>query len=75
MEVNWNPVAGATYYQVYRNPDSDGTPAYGWIANTTDDDYDDYSCSDGVTYCYKIKACNISGCSGYSNEECEIYLC
>ena len=69
----WNIPLTTTYYELWRSIDGG---AYEFIVNipiayTT---YDDCESQDHgyrpATFCYKIKACNATGCSGFSNEVC-----
>ena len=71
--VGWSVVASATYYQIYRSIDGGAYDLAGTVPSsmTTFDDCEasnhDYR---PATFCYQIKACNVLGCSAYSNEEC-----
>jgi len=70
VDVSWNASGGATYYKVYRKPNLSMEDIYEFIANENGTHYYDYDAGvrGGFTFYYKIKACNISGCSGDSNE-------
>jgi hypothetical protein len=62
--------ANATYYEVYRKV---AAGAYSLIGTSLTTTYNDHSGGmnwkwDGAIVWYKVKACNISGCSGYSND-------
>ena len=65
MEVSWQSLPAALNYVVYRNNDSLTT-----VSTTT---YTDNNVSNGVTYCYKLKANYASCLSGYSEEVCLKY--
>ncbi len=58
-------VSGATSYKIYRSYSSGGTKTL--VATTSSTSYLDRAPSRGKTYYYWVKACNSSGCSGYSN--------
>ena len=55
VRVSWNPVTGATHYQVYRASSAIGTKTAvsSWQAGTS---FDDATASDGLTYYYWVKA-------------------
>lgn len=69
IDVFWNVSAGATYYEIYRKPDAGMVDDYGYVGTEIYNHYYDYAggLEHGVTFSYKIKACNEAGCSGYSN--------
>lgn len=69
--VTWSASAGATYYNIFRNPDKFMNPSYGLLTTSLTNSYEDYDggLEHGETFYYKIQACNISGCSADSNEE------
>jgi len=77
IEVSWSAVAGATYYQIWRKPDGEMFDDYGWIDVSYTNSHDDYEAgvTDLTEFFYKIKACNISGCSGFSNALSEVSDC
>jgi hypothetical protein len=65
VDVSWDPVAGATSYQVYRDESSGGefaTLAY----DGSDTSFTDYGLAMGTTYWYRIRATNDTGSSGLS---------
>lgn len=66
IALSWTPVAGATYYKVYRVNSGNGQP---WNLTTTS--MTDSGLSWGVVYNYKIAACNAGGCSEYSAQVSE----
>jgi len=70
IRATWAASAGATSYQVYRKPDAYMVDAYGIVATAYGVFWDDVQAGleDATTFYYKVKACNISGCSADSNE-------
>lgn len=42
VRLTWDPVAGAEYYRVYKDP-SLGTGIYGWIGDSSNTSFDDYN--------------------------------
>lgn len=42
VRLTWNPVTGASYYRVYKDP-SLGTGIYGWIGDSSNTSFDDYN--------------------------------
>jgi len=62
--ITWNPVPGATHYQVFRdrNPDV-GFPIVPGADNVTTTPFDDTTATAGIRYWYRVKACNAQGCS------------
>lgn len=66
VRVNWTKVAKATSYQVFRCG-SDSTDSCGSGYETSSRPYDDTGVIPGITYYYRVKACNDAGCSGFSN--------
>ena len=42
VRLTWDPVAGASYYRVYKDP-SLGTSIYGWIGDSSNTSFDDYN--------------------------------
>jgi fibronectin type 3 domain-containing protein len=65
--VSWDPVPGATYYQVYRerNPDQGFTIVPGGD-NVVSASFDDTTATPGTWYWYRVKACHANGCSALS---------
>jgi len=75
VHLNWGIPADTTYFEIYR---SIAGGLYKLI-NTVPGTYSSYEDSlgtshdyIGVEFCYKIKACNVAGCSAFSNVECWI---
>ena len=76
VRINWQPVDYAEIYEVYRcvseSPESCSSPIYSGSGEITASDpnsriFDDYEVPPGVTYYYRVKACNDWGCSDYSD--------
>ena len=68
VQITWNAVTGASYYQVYRKP-ADYTfikpsPISGWQTSTS---YDDYTVISGTIYDYQVKAATSSSGDNASN--------
>jgi hypothetical protein len=42
IRLNWNAVAGTSYYRVYKDP-SNATGLYGWIGDSKNNTFDDYN--------------------------------
>lgn len=63
--INWNPVEGATSFQVYRSETSSGTKIL--LGNSSSTSFSDTSVIQNKTYWYWVKACNASGCADFSN--------
>jgi Zn-dependent metalloprotease len=68
VQVNWDAVGDATYYEVYRDTDAGGG-TMGLLASPASASYSDTAVSDLVTYYYWVKACNTGGCSGLSTAD------
>ncbi len=70
LVFTWGAVAGATFYKVFRKPDADFLDNWEEQSNEWDTTFEDYWAGeqDGVTFYFKVQACNESGCSGDSNE-------
>ena len=77
INVSWNASALATYYVLYRNPDFSLANNWVVIDNTVNTYYDDPNQCDqaGYTFTYKVKACNISGCSADSDTTSHDVMC
>lgn len=65
--LSWNPVPGATSYNIYRatTPGGEGTTVYKNVTATT---YTDTGLTNGVTYYYQVSALNGAGQSAKSGE-------
>jgi len=66
--LTWNKSAGATSYSIYRGTSSNGESGTAIASGITDLNYLDLGLTNGTTYYYKVKATNVVGTSGYSNE-------
>ncbi len=62
IRITWNPVAGATFYEVYRDESFR-------IGSPTGTSFEDTDIKPGLTYSYAIKACNTDGCGDLSNAD------
>ena len=67
VTISWAAVPNAVHYEVYRAQSQYGT--YHKIKETTTSSYDNYDVTAGLTYWYKIKACNSCGCSDFSSPD------
>lgn len=65
--ITWNSSSGATSYQVYRCTSSSTSSCGSVIGSPSSTSYNDTGATPGVTYYYRVKACNSSGCSGFSS--------
>jgi hypothetical protein len=66
IRINWSAVADATYYILQRNPDLGGNANWETQYTGVGLYYDDYNAgSQEIIFLYRLKACNISGCSAY----------
>ena len=77
VHVSWNASATATYYVLYRKPDFGLADNWVVIDSTVNTYYDDVNQCDqvGVMMTYKVKACNIAGCSADSDETSHEIIC
>ncbi|MEZ5583048.1 MAG: fibronectin type III domain-containing protein [Candidatus Competibacteraceae bacterium] len=65
INISWSAVTNATSYELYRsNSSSDNGSLRTTVSSTS---FDDTSVSPGITYWYRVKACNNAGCSGFSS--------
>lgn len=62
INLSWSSVSGATSYDIYR----DGS----YWTSTSSTSITNSGLSAGTQYCYCVRACNSSGCSGNSNQAC-----
>ena len=71
LTLNWVDNAGGAAYSTIERK-TDGAGAYAAIAttNTGATTYADSTAVVGIMYCYRVKASNADGDSGYSNEAC-----
>ncbi len=63
--ISWDPVPGATLYQVFRDRFPDGTfgTVVGQVETTS---IEDTSAAVGLNYWYRVRACHATGCSALS---------
>jgi hypothetical protein len=66
VRISWSPSAGADDYKVFRNTTNSSAGAAELVSGHSASPYDDYSAAPGLTYYYRVKACNSAGCSDYS---------
>ncbi len=67
--VGWDPVPGATNYQIYRDPGIDPESqglCFLTIVEAPATNYTDTQVRAGLRYTYKLRACNAYGCSNLS---------
>jgi len=64
VQVTWSPVVDATHYEVHRSTSASGAKTL--LGSPATALFDDTTAAAGVTYYYWVKACNSSGCSGFS---------
>lgn len=64
VQIDWSIAPGADNYQLFRSDTINGTKTQ--VATPASNSYVDYSIQQGTVYWYWIKACNGSGCSGFS---------
>jgi fibronectin type 3 domain-containing protein len=66
--ITWEPVPGATSYQVYRDRTRKGT--YNMLVGVVQDSrIEDGGVLPGLTYWYRVKACNGFGCGPLSEAD------
>jgi hypothetical protein len=65
--LNWDAVADAASYQVYRSPVSGG--GYMWLAQTGDTGYTDSGLVNGQYYYYVVRAVDAAGNEGLMSNE------
>ena len=63
--INWDPVPGATGYQVFRDTAENGTYNT-FVGETASASVEDTRVSAGIRYWYRVRACNGWGCSPLS---------
>lgn len=57
IDVSWSTSIGATTYQLQRNSTD--------LVSVSGANYKDSSVSHGVSYTYRVRACNVTGCSAW----------
>jgi hypothetical protein len=71
LTLNWvDNAAGTAMFKVERKTGTTGTYTLIGTTGTGIETYADSTVSVGTTYCYRVKASNAFGDSGYSNEAC-----
>jgi hypothetical protein len=65
LKINWQHAANALHYELYRNN--------ALLDTVTTATYTDTDLTNGVNYCYKVKAVYESCVSGFSEETCRKY--
>ena len=69
VHLSWSTAYSASSYQVYRNTIDNHTGQDVLVEDHPSSSYTDMDAVPGVTYYYWIKACNLAGCSDYSNSD------
>jgi hypothetical protein len=70
VRIQWAPVEGATFYEVFRAEDPEAYFAPLGTTSTTswfDQPAEDHPLPPGVLYWYRVRACNQAGCSQLSD--------
>jgi fibronectin type 3 domain-containing protein len=67
VRITWDPVPGASRYEVWRSTAQGGT--YELLAETTATSYDDRNVTVGTTYWYKVRAWNVLGYGPFSDPD------
>ena len=66
ISISWSSVAGAAYYELYRNT-SNSSSAASLVYTNSSTSTADSGLASGTQYYYWLKACNDAGCSGFSS--------
>jgi uncharacterized protein (DUF1800 family)/fibronectin type 3 domain-containing protein len=69
VTLTWNASPNATSYNIYRGTTAGGESATPRATGVTARTWVDTSVTNGTKYFYKVKAVNVAGVSGYSNED------
>ncbi|MDO9085086.1 MAG: hypothetical protein Q7U53_02660 [Anaerolineaceae bacterium] len=69
VRISWNEVETATYYKVFRTTSDSMIEFETLTENNVSNQYDDITAIPEEEYYYWIKACNLIGCSDYSNPD------
>lgn len=65
VHISWEAVDGADEYLVHRADEQDAH--YGPLASVETTSYDDATAEPGATYWYRVRTCDINGCSTMSS--------
>jgi|GEM_PF-4949666 len=65
IEISWSDTSSATYYELYQSASQTGI--YTKISSVSIKSYSDTTAITNNTYYYKVRGCNNTGCSEYSN--------
>jgi len=66
ISISWSVSPSATEYQVFRNLEDSSATAIKFNSNPITNSYYDSTADPGKIYYYWVKACNVSGCSDFS---------
>lgn len=66
IKVKWDPVPGASFYQVFRDTTENGGYATIVVINWFEITVDDANVRPATWYWYRVRACNDHGCSALS---------
>jgi hypothetical protein len=69
IELNWDSSSYPDYYEVWRHDANNSSEAVLIDGNVIGSAYNDTNANEGVTYYYWLKACNLAGCSDFSNPD------
>lgn len=64
VRVRWDEAPAATQYAVYRAGDQFGH--YTRVGETPDTEFEDTTVTPGMSYWFRVRACNVAGCSPLS---------
>jgi len=71
LTLAWDPVpGGGAFFKVERKAGTSGAFAQIGTTAVNATTFVDSTVADGLTYCYRVRASNSAGDSGYSNEAC-----
>ena len=65
FQIEWDAVAGAIYYKLYRSADGGSPDRVG--GDIADLEFVDRGLAVGIRYAYQVRACNNAGCSPLSS--------
>ena len=66
VQVDWNSAIDASHYEIWRNTVDDSGGAAMIASGIAGTSYQDDTADASTNYFYWVKACNASGCSGFS---------